>query len=282
MFGSIGVVGLGLIGGSIARAVREVWPSTQVIGIDRSEVIAEASRLGVVDAGGIDLDALADADVVILAAPVRINRELLAQLAERLRPTTLVTDTGSTKRDIVTVAAAIDTRFTFIGGHPLGGAATAGLEHARADLFVGRPWLFTPDADAPSDAVTRLMAFASALGARPSVLSPDEHDRLLASLSHMPQLVVSALLQVVGDAVGPAGLALAGSGLIDSTRLASSPPDIWRDIAAANADQIAASLDAVISTLQALKVDLSDGTRLTDVFESASRWRAHLAPGTRL
>jgi prephenate dehydrogenase len=282
VFGRIGVVGLGLIGGSIARAVRHRWPSAHVTGVDRPDVLSHASRLGVVDVCSTELELLGDADLVILAAPVRVNRMLLSQLGERLKPTTLVTDTGSTKRDIMQVAATVEGRLTFIGGHPLGGASTAGLEHARPDLFHGRPWLFTPAADAPRAAVERLMMFASALGAAPTVLSADEHDRLLASLSHLPQLVVSALMKVVGDAVGSDGLALAGNGLIDTTRLASSPPEIWRDIAAANADQIGASLDALITELQALRADLSDGTHLTEVFGAAGQWRARLPARTRL
>jgi prephenate dehydrogenase len=115
-----------------------------------------------------------------------------------------------------------------------------------------------------------------ALGAVPRVMGVQAHDRLLAFLSHLPQLTASALMQVVGDAVGQDGLALAGRGLADTTRLASSPPDIWRDIAATNADEIGPALDALIALLQDLRRDLPDGDKLADVFADAARWRATL------
>jgi prephenate dehydrogenase len=120
------------------------------------------------------------------------------------------------------------------------------------------------------------MTFIEALGALPRVISADAHDRLLAFLSHLPQLTASALMQVVGEAVGKDGLALAGRGLADTTRLASSPPDIWRDIAATNADEIGPALDALIGLLQELRRDLADGDRLAEVFEDAARWRSGL------
>jgi len=190
----------------------------------------------------------------------------------------VVTDTGSTKRDIVARAAGLPSRLTFVGGHPLGGAAVGGIEHARADLFRTRPWIFTPPDDTASDALRRLTAFASALGSSPSVLTPEEHDRALAYLSHLPQLAASALMAVVGHGVGADGLALAGRGLVDTTRLASSPSDIWRDIAASNADQIAPALDRLIEVLTALRADLDGGSRLAEVFAEAARWREQLVP----
>ncbi len=120
----------------------------------------------------------------------------------------------------------------------------------------------------------KLTDFVTALGAEPRVLDPRAHDRMLAFLSHLPQLTASALMQVVGDAVGDEGLALAGRGLADTTRLASSPPDIWQDIAATNADEIGPALDALIAVLQDLRGDLSEGERLNEVFVEAARWRA--------
>src|SRR5216684_1837805 len=120
------------------------------------------------------------------------------------------------------------------------------------------------------------MAFASALGAVPRVTTAEAHDRLMAFLSHLPQLTASALMHVVGDGVGVDGLALAGRGLVDTTRLASSSPEIWKDITATNADELGAALDTLISVLQELRDDLGPGDRLNDVFLSASRWRQEL------
>jgi prephenate dehydrogenase len=277
VFDKIGIVGLGLIGGSIALASRQLWPSALVIGVDEKDVLEQAMRLHAIDVAADDLIVLAEADVVILAAPVRENITLLGSLDENVRGAAIVTDTGSTKREMVDAARALPPRFTFVGGHPLGGAARGGLEHARADLFTDRPWLLTPSGDASSEAVEKLSAFVRALGADPRIVSVAAHDRLLAYLSHLPQLTASALMHVIGGAVGEDGLALAGRGLVDTTRLASSPPGIWRDITATNKDEIAAALDGLIAVLSDLRADLGAGDRLVDVFGSARAWRETLA-----
>jgi prephenate dehydrogenase len=283
IFQNIGIIGLGLIGGSIALRAREIWPASLVIAVDEKDVLETAMRLHAIDVAADDLIVLAEADIVFLAAPVKQNIELLAELEANVRQPAVVTDTGSTKREIMTAAAALPPRFTFIGGHPLAGAARGGLEHARPDLFVGRPWLLTAGAarggqlsDASGPALAKLTEFVIALGAEPRVIGAAAHDRVLAFLSHLPQLTASALMQVVGDAVGQEGLALAGRGLADTTRLASSPPDIWKDIAATNADEIGPALDALIAVLQNLRRDLPDGDELADVFADAARWRATL------
>src|SRR5712691_8043729 len=266
IFEKIGIVGLGLIGGSIALAARQIWPSSLVIGVDNKDVLETAMRLHAIDVAADDLIVLAEADVVVLAAPVRENIALLERLDENVRQPAVVTDTGSTKRSMVEAARALPPRFTFVGGHPLGGAAKGGLEHARPDLFAGRLWLLTPDTDRTGAAVDTLSAFTRALGAEPRVVSVATHDRLLAHLSHLPQLTASALMQVIGDTVGADGLTLAGRGLQDTTRLAASPAGIWKDIAATNAEEIRAALDALITTLQDLRSDVESGERLTDIF----------------
>ena len=276
IFARIGIVGLGLIGGSIALAARQLWPKALVIGVDNKDVLETAMRLHAIDVAADDLIVLAEADVVILAAPVRQNLGLLEQLDEYIAQPAVVTDTGSTKRAIVDAARFLPPRFTFVGGHPLGGAARSGLEHARPDLFAGRPWLLTPTGDRSAEAVESLSAFVRAMRAEPRILSVAAHDRLLAYLSHLPQLTASALMQVIGDAVGEDGLALAGRGLLDTTRLASSPAGIWKDIAATNADELRAALDALIAVLQELRADVDAGDRLADVFASANRWRETL------
>jgi len=283
IFDKIGIVGLGLIGGSIALRARELWPSALVIAVDNKDVLETAMRLHAIDVAADDLVVLAEADVVILSAPVKQNIAVLAELDANVRTPAVITDTGSTKRRIVSAAASLPPRFAFVGGHPLAGAAHGGLEHARADLFVGRPWLVTPAGrpepsgrPEPDAALDNLTAFVRALGAEPRVVDADAHDRMLAFLSHLPQLTASALMQVVGDAVGADGLALAGRGLADTTRLASSPADIWRDIAATNADELGPALDNLIAVLLQLRDDLADGSRLVEVFTEAARWRTAL------
>ena len=276
IFHKIGVVGLGLIGGSIALAARELWPASLVIGVDNKDVLETAMRLHAIDVAADDLIVLAEADLVILAAPVRQNLAILEELDENVRTPAVITDVGSTKRAIVDAARGLPPRFTFIGGHPLGGAAASGLEHARPDLFKGRPWLFTPSGDAGGESMDKLMAFVQALGAVPRIMAAAAHDRLLAFLSHLPQLTASALMQTVGEAVGEEGLSLAGRGLVDTTRLASSSAEIWKDIATTNADELGVALDTLIAVLTDLREELSDGDRLGEVFLTAARWRARL------
>jgi prephenate dehydrogenase len=165
IFQRIGVVGLGLIGGSIALAARKIWPSGLVIGVDRKDVLERAMVLHAIDVAADDPVVLAEADLVILAAPIQQNLALLGELHDHVAGSAVVTDTGSTKRAIVEASKALPDRLTFIGGHPLGGAARGGIEHARADLFMGRPWLFTPPAGHNTQALDRLRSFAVGLGA---------------------------------------------------------------------------------------------------------------------
>src|SRR5438067_1426667 len=195
IFDKIGIVGLGLIGGSIALKARELWPSALVIAVDNKDVLETAMRLHAIDVAAEDLIVLAEADIVILAAPVKQNIAILDALDDNVRVPAVITDTGSTKREIAAAARGLAPRFTFVGGHPLAGAATGGLEHARPDLFEGRPWLLTSSTDASGPAVEQLSAFVQALGAVPYVMDAGGHDRMLAFLSHLPQMTASALMQ---------------------------------------------------------------------------------------
>jgi prephenate dehydrogenase len=276
IFQRIGIVGMGLIGGSIAVAARETWPGALVIGVDRKDVLERAMGLHAIDVAADDAIVLAEADLVILAAPIQQNLEILRDLPDNVTGSAVVTDTGSTKRAVVEAARSLPERFTFIGGHPLGGAARGGIEHARADIFTGRPWLFTPAKAHDGHALEQLKAFVAGLGAVPQILSPDDHDRLLAFISHLPQLTVSALMHVVGEAAREEGLRLSGRGLQDTTRLASSPADIWKEVCATNADEIGSALDALISVLRQLRADLQTGKSIDEVFESANLWRETL------
>lgn len=277
VFERVAVVGLGLIGGSIALAARQRWPSALVIGVDRNAVLEEAIRRHAVDVAAEDLMIVSEADLVILAAPVRDNLALLEDLPRRVQRAAVITDVGSTKRAIVEAARTLPPRLVFVGGHPLAGAARAGLEFARPDLFEKRPWLFTPEGDQAGDHVARLTAFVEALGARPRVLpSPAAHDRLVAYLSHLPQLTASALMRVVGEGAGDEALALAGRGLVDTTRLASSPAGIWQDICATNADEIRPALDALIALLTEVRDGLGSDEVIDALFTSAGRWRERM------
>lgn len=280
VFDRIGIVGLGLIGGSVALAARRVWPAGLVIGVDRNDVIALAVARHAIDVAASDLTIVSEADLVVLAAPVLQNIEILRALPDYIQKPVVVTDVGSTKRAIVEAARALPPRFTFIGGHPLAGSTRSGIENARTDLFAARPWLFTPDrgeaAGAHADALSRLFQVAEAIGAAPHAMEAGAHDRLVAVISHLPQLAASALMQAVGEAAGEEGLTLSGRGLIDTTRLAGSPAGIWAEICATNADEIGPAIDALIALLQRVRDGLDDREAITRLFEAADRWREAL------
>jgi prephenate dehydrogenase len=273
IFEKIAIVGFGLIGGSLALAIREQWASGLIIAVDRKDVLESAMRVHAADVGGDDLVMAAEADLIILAAPVRQNLAIVETLADHVPGEALVTDVGGTKVATLAASEGLPPRLRFIGGHPLAGAATGGFEAARPDLFAGRPWLITPRADSLPDDLDRLERFVSALGALPHRIDAEPHDRLVAFLSHLPQLTASALMHVVGEHAGIEGLSLAGRGLRDTTRLASSPPDIWRDIIATNESHLRAALDEMIEVLQAFRRDLPDSGSLEQVFDSAARWK---------
>ena len=257
-FSRVVIIGDGLIGRSIALAAAERLPRLSVVTLDRGDDISVAAAAG----------------LVLLATPIGQILQLLPALAPIVSRATVVTDTGSTKAAIVQAAGGM----RFVGGHPIAGAATAGRSAARADLFADRPWILTPGEDADAEDVGRLQGFLTSLGANVRQLTPAEHDRLFAYLSHLPQLVVSSLMDVVGSGVGEEGLGVAGAGLRDSTRLAASPPDIWRDIVQTNGPEVRAALDEMIAALTALRDD-RDGEALASTFESARRWKSALEDG---
>jgi prephenate dehydrogenase len=278
-FTTIAIAGLGLIGGSIALGVRERWPSCRVVGVDRPAVQAHALSSGAIDRGAERLTGAGPVDLIVLAAPVRENVALLEEAARGADPSTVITDVGGTKRDIVRASGALARPAAFVGGHPIGGGERGGFGFARPDLFNGRPWVFTPTETTDRAVLDRLFGFVQGLGARPAVVDAERHDRLMAFVSHLPQLTASTLMQVIGAHAAEEGLRLAGRGLIDTTRLASSPANVWRDICAVNADAIRVALDELIAQLTAVRDELQRGEHIDALFADAARWRAELMKG---
>jgi len=257
-FPRVAIVGVGLLGSSIAKATLRKWPIVEIIPIEPHDPISRVAR----------------ADLVVLAAPVLANIARLGELPPHLAPEAVVTDVSSTKRLIVSAAAALPA-VTFIGGHPMAGNARGGAGNARTDMFDGRPWILTPAAGHTA-ALGQIQEFVAGLGSVPHIMTPELHDRFVGAVSHLPQLTASALMHVVGKLAGDAGLELAGRGLDDSTRLAASPADIWRDVAATNHDVLRGALDALIATLTEMRDTLDTGEAIDAVFTSASRWRETL------
>jgi prephenate dehydrogenase len=244
---SIAIVGVGLIGGSFALALRNAGFDGLIMGVSSPATVGKALARGVIDAA-LPLDeAAAAADLVYLSQPIRQILETLDALEARLRPGTLVTDVGSTKAMICDRAAAAIRRSRFVGGHPMAGKESRGVEEAEADLFRGRPYVLT--AREPE-----LERWIERIGARLVILDPAEHDRLVAFVSHLPQLLSTALAATIGD--HPQTAQVAGPAAADLTRLALSPYDIWRDIFATNAAPIDAALAAFIARLEHLRAEL--------------------------
>jgi prephenate dehydrogenase len=240
----VAVIGLGLVGGSLARALTRA--GHRVIGVDRASVRrrALASR-AVAQAMADPRAAAAAADVVFLAAPPRANRALLRRLAGD--DGVVLTDVSSVKAGIVADARRLGLR-RFVGGHPIAGAEGAGFAASSPDLFRGQAWVLVPGRDRRAFRAVRALVLS--VGARPVALSAAEHDRVLSFLSHLPQVVAWALMETaLGDGATVRRLSLAGPGFRDMTRLARSPRALWREILAENEREVHRALEAFRSRL---------------------------------
>jgi prephenate dehydrogenase len=294
----VALLGVGQIGGSIARALRAGTGGS--VGVDRimawspsGDGPREALRAGVIDAAAGSIDGAVDgADLIILAAPPLDCLDLihgLGELRERAAPGALFTDVASTKELIV--AAAASARLPFVGGHPMAGTEGIGFGASRADLFRGRPWVVVPGATSPADGVERVEAFARACGADPLRLDAATHDRAVAAISHVPLVVAAALVEaVIGSGDGPnrpewaLETRLAAGGWASMTRVALGSPEMSAGIAATNAEAIAARLRDLRSVIDAwiamLDSEAGDAAGLAQRFRAA---RDRLAPaGDRL
>ncbi len=278
IFQKVAIIGVGLMGGSLGLAIRQAWPTSLVIGVDNNTVLETAMRLHAVDVGADDLVVAAEADLVVLAAPISAAIDLMSQLPDNIPGEAVVTDLGATKRAVTEAASRLPSRLRFIGGHPLAGAPRSGIEFARPDLYAGRPWILTPVLE-HSGAFDRLTRFIASLGAKPAIQTPAEHDHLMAYLGHLPQIVATSLMHLVGEAVGDGGLELAGRSFIDMTRLASAPAAPWTDVLATNRDEINGALDRLCSLLGSLRGNPESPDAIESLFGSANRWRDRLPAG---
>ena len=268
----LAVVGLGLIGGSIALAAREHL-SAQVNGWDSDPAAIDAAvARGAISSGAGSLaSAVADADVVFTAAPVGALPQLIAEVLALAPPGAVITDVGSTKRTIV--EAISDTRF--IGGHPLAGAETSGVEHASSALFAGSTWYLTPGATTAEGAVSRVEDLVGSFGAAVTRLDAAEHDRLMAAVSHLPHIFANVLLAHLLATGAPPVL---GPSFRDATRVAGSNPTVWSSIYLDNRDEVVRAIDHAIELLGSVRHDLehSDAEALTRWCEQAAADRARL------
>jgi prephenate dehydrogenase len=282
----IAVIGVGLIGGSIALAARERTGAT-VSGYDRSaDALRAAVERGAVDAPADTVAAAVDgAQAVFVAVPVGYLHEAVSEVLKAAPTDCVVTDVGSTKRAVV--GAHDDPRF--VGGHPLAGAEVSGIEHARADLFEGSTWYLTPRAATSGVLYERLHRFLRALGARPAAIDAELHDAVLANVSHLPHVLANVLVDQAGTVLAAGGerLPATGPSFRDATRVAGSSSTIWTDIYLSNADALADAVQRAIDALKAVHGALTSQDRgwITDWNERAAASRralleAHLAGDT--
>jgi prephenate dehydrogenase len=279
IFERVSIVGLGLIGGSWGMALKKYGLAARRIGFGRASTVARARAVDAVDEGTDDLGkAVGGADLIILAAPVGGILDCIPRLKGATKA--LVTDVGSTKRLICERAReTLGNEPLFLGGHPLAGKERAGVENADATLFANARYVLTPlEEDHLEDLrIKAFVSLVSAIGARPYFMDPARHDRALAFLSHLPQLLSSGLASLIAEESHKAQLPveLAASGFRDVTRLAESPYSVWGDICLTNLDNIQQALEALVEKLEFMKRHLSDH-ELEREFQQASKLREKL------
>ena len=257
-FGTVAILGPGLIGGSLALALAERGLAKRLMIYARSPRALDEIRLASVDAEltGNPSEAVADADVVILCVPIEAMAALVHEFRDALKPNAFVTDVGSVKGSVVReIEPLLENRALWIGSHPMAGSERGGFAAARPDLFDGATVILTPTKLTPHDAQRRAEKFWTALGANLVVLSPEKHDLMVAAVSHIPHLIAAAL---VNHAVNFGDLDLAAGGFRDTTRVASGSAELWTEILLANHEAVSFQVNRLISELAALETALKN------------------------
>ena len=281
MFEQLGLIGCGLIGGSLALAARRAGAVRRIVGWSGSvEATAEALRLGVIDVAARSAQAAAAAsDLVVIAVPVAATESVFRDIRDHLEPDALLMDVGSTKRDVVDAARrALRERVgCFVPAHPIAGKEAAGVAHAEATLFDLRRVVLTPISETPDALATRAEALWTAMGGLVERMSPENHDAAFAAVSHLPHLLAFAYLNaIVGQPAGADFLRLAGPGFRDFTRIAASDPAVWRDILSSNREELLRQSLRFRQALDTLEhvIRVENGDALESFIRSASASRA--------
>ncbi len=285
MLDQITIIGTGLIGGSLGLALKKRGFRGRIVGCDREPVLKRAQEIGAIDAIVADpLQAVAGSQVVVLATPVGAIIDLIGRLGPVLAPDVLLTDVGSTKRDIVAQARAVfgpEASRRFLAGHPMAGKEHSGIEQADAALFESAVWLVTPQdgQNIRAGRAGEYLRLIEGTGAKVVPIGLDQHDHLCAWISHLPQMVSTALAAAVHEEFGddPELPAIGGRALREMTRIAASPYSMWRDIALTNADNIQDALQRLEQRLAHIRENLTT-PELRAEFEAGNRFQQ--SPGT--
>jgi prephenate dehydrogenase len=253
----IGIVGPGLLGGSIGLAIKSHNPGHQVIGVGhRTRSVDRAKEIGAIDQGSLEIRDLAECDLVIIATPIGLIRRTIEELGEVLAPDAIVTDVGSTKRSICRWGKQLARRkIDFIGSHPIAGSEKRGVDFARPDLFINADCFVTPMAGNNPQAVDLVCELWQTLGMRVVKTTPSKHDKLLAAVSHLPHMVAAGLVNVCGEDQ----IKFSGTGFMDTTRIASGDVNLWHDIIVSNSDYLSAMLKKFTSQLEKVRQAIEKG-----------------------
>lgn len=275
----IAIFGPGLIGGSIALALRDRTPETSVTIWGRNpELLQEILRRDLADSVEMDpVPAVRGADLVVICTPVGVMEEIARTIAPHLESHALVTDAGSVKNCVVTkLTPLLGARF--LGGHPMAGSERSGLDAAQQDLFAGAPCILTPTATTPPEVLESITGFWSALGASVTTMSPSEHDRLVARLSHLPHAMAFALVNLVSSTLPENASLLAGGSFRDGTRVAGSNPALWAGILSENREEVGSALRemAALLTAMARQLESGDSNSILDFLTRAKEHRDQL------
>jgi prephenate dehydrogenase len=275
----IGVVGLGIIGGSLAKAIHKKGLADWTVAYNRNRGVTEvALQEGVIQqaAGGID-SSFAGCEIIFICVPVDEIAGIVQKLAHIVDKDAILTDVGSTKSDVIQAISHIPMSCAFIGGHPMAGSEATGYRAARANLFENAYYILTPDQKTPDWAVDKLSGFVRSFGALPIVLEPSRHDYATAAISHAPHVLAAALVNAVRHLDGEDRImhTLAAGGFKDITRIASSSPDIWESICRTNKENIADILDKLADGINDFKAALckEEKDRLKQLFSEAKKYR---------
>ncbi len=278
---TIAIVGVGLIGGSLGVALKGLGIGRSIVGVSRQETLDAAGELNVIDAGYRyeELAAgIAEAALVFLCTPIVRILDLLPRVLGAARKGAVVTDVGSTKHAIVSAATAHQRDgVCFVGGHPMAGSEHRGVSAADPFLFQNAIYVLTPSPDTPDFVVEKLARLVRALGARPMRMTPQAHDRAAAAVSHLPQMMATSLVSMIGRMTEAEGLPIrmAAGGFRDLTRIASSPYEMWRDICHTNGASIREMIDLYIESLAAIRGEV-DHDGLEQAFVYANRVRGQI------
>lgn len=282
---TIGFIGLGLIGGSIAKGIRKYFPDTTIIAYNRSEQ-ARISALseGVADFVTDKVDSrFSDCDYIFLCTPVEHNIEYLSKLREIISPDTIITDVGSVKGNIYSAICDLDMKKNFIGGHPMAGSEKTGYNNSSETILENAYFALTPTEESPKERVKELSEIVAAIGSIPVILNAEEHDYAVAAISHVPHLIAASLVNLVKDKDSEKETMklLAAGGFKDITRIASSSPEMWQQICSTNRKNIAALIDDYIDSLKKIKAAVSenDSDYIYKTFETSRDYRNSFSNG---